>query len=224
MVNWIWLLLITVSVIFGAATGKLEAVTAAAFEGAKTGVTVSFGLISVLVFWMGIMRIGEDAGLLRKLAELLSPLVRFLFPDVPKGHPALGYIMTNMSANILGLGNAATPMGIKAMQELQKLNPDKDTATPAMCTLLALNTSSITLVPTTLIAIRMNYGSANPAEIVGTTLMATAIATAAAILADRWYRSRAKQPPNIKRQGPPKGAAAAHHAAAAGGAPQDAAS
>ncbi len=189
MVNWIWLLLIVISIVFAAATGRVEAVTEAAFDGAKTGVTVSFGLISILVFWLGIMRIGEDAGLLAKLASLLSPLVRFLFPDVPKNHPAMGYIMTNMSANILGLGNAATPMGIKAMQELQKLNPDKDTATPAMCTLLALNTSSITLIPTTLIAIRMNFGSAHPAEIVGTTLIATAIATVAAILADRWYRA-----------------------------------
>src|SRR5690606_24434519 len=98
------------------------------------GVTVCFGLISILVFWMGMMRIAEDAGLLRKLAIVLRPIVRFLFPDVPKDHPALGYIMSNMSANILGLGNAATPMGIKAMQELQKLNPDKDVASAAMCT------------------------------------------------------------------------------------------
>ena len=129
------------------------------------------------------------------MARLLGPIVRLLFPDVPKGHPAMGYIMSNMSANILGLGNAATPMGIKAMQELQKLNPDPATASPAMCTLLALNTSSITLVPTTLIAIRMNYRSANPAEIVGTTLMATAVATVAAIALDRWYRL--KQPPVV---------------------------
>ncbi|GGF87563.1 nucleoside recognition domain-containing protein [Paenibacillus abyssi] len=207
MVNWIWLFLIVVSVVFAAFNGRMELVTEAAFEGAKTGVTVSFGLISILVFWLGMMRIGEDAGLLRKLAGLLGPLVRFLFPDVPRNHPALGYIMTNMSANILGLGNAATPMGIKAMQELQKLNPDKETATPAMCTLLALNTSSITLVPTTLIAIRMNFESAHPAEIVGTTLIATSIATAAAILADRWYRSRVRPPlvPAIKGTGGPSG-------------------
>src|SRR5690606_7978783 len=106
-------------------------------------------------------------------------------------------------ANILGLGNAATPMGIKAMQELQKLNPHKDTATPAMCTLLALNTSSITLIPTTLIAIRMNFGSAHPAEIVGTTLIATAIATFAAIVADRWYRRKLPPPPvPIGKNGP----------------------
>ncbi|OXM16693.1 nucleoside recognition domain-containing protein [Paenibacillus herberti] len=193
MVNWIWLFFIVISVVVAAATGRMDAVTQAAFDGAKNGVTICFGLISILVFWMGLMRIAEDAGLLARLARLLSPLVRLLFPDVPKGHPAMGYIMSNMSANILGLGNAATPMGIKAMQELQKLNPNPDTATPAMCTLLALNTSSITLVPTTLIAIRMNYGSVNPAEIVGTTLAATAVATIAAIALDRWYRHR--QPP-----------------------------
>lgn len=202
MVNWIWLFFITASFVAAVVNGRMELLTEAAFEGAKNGVSVSFGLISVMVFWMGLMRVAEEGGLLNKLAALLQPVVRFLFPDVPKGHPALGYIMSNMSANILGLGNAATPMGIKAMQELQKLNPDKETATPAMCTLLALNTASITLVPTTLIAIRMTYGSAHPAEIVGTTLAATAVATAAAILADRWYRYRSKPPISGSRSGP----------------------
>lgn len=195
MVNWIWLFFIVASFIVAAFNGRMEAVTEAAFEGAKSGVTISFGLISIMVFWMGMMRIAEEGGLLRLLAKMMGPSVRYLFPDVPPGHPALGYIMTNMSANLLGLGNAATPMGIKAMQELQTLNSDKDTATPAMCTLLALNTSSITLVPTTLIAIRMNYGSAHPAEILGTTLLATFVATGAAIAADRWYRSRLPKPP-----------------------------
>lgn len=196
MVNWIWLFFIVVGFGVAAFNGNVEIVTQAAFDGAKSGVTVCFGLISVLVFWMGMMRIAEDAGILSKLARLLQPAVRFLFPSVPKNHPAIGYIMSNMSANILGLGNAATPMGIKAMQELQKLNPDKETASTAMCTLLALNTSSITLIPTTLIAIRMNYNSLNPAEIVGTTLIATVISTAAAIFVDRWYRrSRSPIPP-----------------------------
>ncbi|WP_168119195.1 nucleoside recognition domain-containing protein [Paenibacillus sp. HB172176] len=190
MVNFIWLFFIVASVAVAACTGKMDAVTQAAFDGAKSGVTVSFGLISIMVFWLGMMRIAEDAELLKKLARLLGPLVRWLFPDIPRNHPAIGYIMSNLSANLFGLGNAATPMGIKAMQELQKLNPHPDTATPAMCTLLALNTSSITIIPTTLIAIRMNYGSANPAEIIGTTLAATFIATAAAIAADRWYRKR----------------------------------
>lgn len=195
MVNWIWLFMIAISVIFGIINGNVDAITQAAFDGAKSGVTISFGLISIMVFWLGMMKIAEEAGLLHKLSRLLYPVVRRLFPDIPKDHPALGYIMSNLSANMFGLGNAATPMGIKAMQELQTLNPDKQTATPAMCTLLALNTSSITLVPTTLIAIRMNYQSANPAEIIGTTLGATFFATVAAILADRWYRKRDKTPP-----------------------------
>lgn len=190
MVNLIWLFFIVFGFGFAAFNGKVEAVTEAAFEGAATGVTVCFGLVSVLVFWLGMMRIGEEAGLLQLLGRALKPIVRFLFPEVPKDHPAIGYILSNMSANILGLGNAATPMGIKAMQELQKLNPQKDTATAAMCTLLAINTASITLIPTTLIAIRMNFSSANPTEIVGTTLIATFISTMAAIFIDRWYRVR----------------------------------
>ncbi|UUZ79497.1 hypothetical protein LJK88_30710 [Paenibacillus sp. P26] len=190
MVNFIWLFFIVTGFIAAAFQGRIELVTEAVFDGAKSGVTVCFGLISIMVFWLGIMRIAEDAGLLQKLAVLLRPVVRFLFPSVPKDHPAIGYIMSNMSANILGLGNAATPMGIKAMQELQKLNPSKDTASPAMCTLLALNTASITLIPTTLIAIRMSYSSANPADIVGTTLLATVVSTLAAVLVDKWYRKR----------------------------------
>lgn len=198
MINVIWMGMILVGFIFAAVNGNIDSVTKAAFDGAQTGVTVSFGLISVLVFWLGMMRLAEDSGMLAKVAKLMGPLVRFLFPDVPKNHPAMGYILSNMSANLFGLGNAATPMGIKAMQELQKLNPDKDTATPAMCTLLALNTASITIIPTTLIAIRMNYQSASPTEIVGTTLLATAVATLAAIAADRWFRAR-----TIRRTKPP---------------------
>ncbi|MGG6309632.1 nucleoside recognition domain-containing protein [Paenibacillus macerans] len=190
MVNKIWLALILIGFVFAAVKGDIGTVTQAAFDGAATGVTVCFGLISVLVFWLGIMRLAEDSGLVKAISRLLGPVVAYLFPDVPKNHPAMGYILSNMSANLLGLGNAATPMGIRAMQELQELNPDKETASPAMCTLLALNTASITLIPTTLIAIRINFQSANPAEIVGSTLLATAIATMAAVLADRWYRRR----------------------------------
>ena len=195
MVNLIWLGMIVVSVIFGAANGRMEEVAEAAFGGAQTGVTVSLGLISILVFWMGLMKIAENAGLVSKLSQWLAPLVRRLFPGVPANHPAMGYILSNMSANLLGLGNAATPMGIRAMQELQKLNSQPAVATPAMCTLLALNTASITLVPTTMIAIRMNFGSAHPADIVASTLLATAVATAAAIVADAWYRRRSSGPP-----------------------------
>lgn len=192
MLNVIWLGLIIVSIVVAALNGRIEVINQAAFDGAKTGVTVCFGLLSVLAFWMGIMRIAEKAGLLELLAIALSPVVQRLFPDVPKGHPALGYILTNMSANLLGLGNAATPMGLKAMEELQKLNPHKQVASPAMCTLLAINTASITLIPTTIIAIRIQYGSVNPVEIVGTTLIASFAATIFALLIDRWYRFRYK--------------------------------
>jgi spore maturation protein A len=195
MVNWIWLFFIVAGFVVAAVQGNIDAVTQAVFDGAKTGVTVCFGLISILVFWLGIMRIAEDSGLLDKIARLLRPIVRWLFPSVPADHPAIGYIMSNMSANILGLGNAATPMGIKAMQELQKLNPDKEKATAAMSTLLAINTASITLIPTTIIAIRLNFGSVNAAEIVGTTLMATAIATVVALLVDKWYQRKHFPPP-----------------------------
>jgi spore maturation protein A len=190
MVNWIWLFFIVAGFVVSIINGNVETVTQAAFDGAKTGVAVCFGLISVLVFWLGIMRIAEDAGLLGKLAKLLHPFVRYLFPSVPKEHPAFGYILSNMSANLLGLGNAATPAGIKAMQELQKLNPDKEKASAAMCTLLAINTASITLIPTTLIAIRMNFNSASPTDIVGPTLAATAIALFAAIALDKWYQRK----------------------------------
>jgi len=205
MVNWIWLFFILAGFVVAAVQGNIEAVTQAVFDGAKTGVSVCLGLVSILVFWLGIMRIAEDSGLLDRIARLLRPVVRFLFPSVPQDHPAIGYIMSNMSANILGLGNAATPMGIKAMQELQKLNPDKEKATPAMATLLAINTASITLIPTTLIAIRLNYNSANPAEIVGTTLMATAIATVAALLVDKWYQRKHNLNNNNKIPPPPEG-------------------
>ncbi len=190
LVNWIWLLLIIIGIATAAFNGNIELINHAVFEGAKTGVTISFGLISILVFWLGIMRIAEEAGLLKWISRLLQPIVQWLFPEVPKNHPALGYIISNMTANLFGLGNAATPMGIKAMQELQQLNPYKEKATPAMSTFLVLNTSSITIIPTTVISIRMTYHSASPTEIVGTTILATLFSTLTAILLDRWFRYR----------------------------------
>lgn len=190
MINYIWLFMILSGVVAAIAQGKIELVTAAALNGAKDAIAVCFGLISVLVFWLGMMRIAQDAGLLKKLAKLFQPIAKFLFPSVPIDHPAMGYILSNMSANLFGLGNAATPMGLKAMEELQKLNPNPKVATPAMCTLLALNTSGFTLVPTTIIAIRMKHGSLDPTEIIGPTLLATLCATSIAILLDRFYRKR----------------------------------
>lgn len=190
MVNYIWMFMIVSGVVAAAVQGEMDLVTQAALTGAKEAVALCIGLISILVFWMGMMRLAQDAGLLEKLSRLLQPVAGFLFPDVPKNHPAIGYILSNMSANFFGLGNAATPMGLKAMEELQKLNPDPKTATPAMCTLLALNTSSLTLIPTTIIGIRMEHGSVNPTEIIGTTIAATCLSTLTAILLDRWYQRK----------------------------------
>lgn len=190
MINWIWFSLIMIGIITAGIRGNIEMMNQAVFEGAKIGVTVSFGLISILVFWLGLMKIAEEAGLLKWISRLLSPIVQWLFPEIPANHPALGYIISNLTANLFGLGNAATPMGIKAMQELQKLNPYKEKATSAMSTFLVINTSSITLIPTTVIAIRMTYQSASPTEIVGTTIFATVFSTFAAVLLDRWYRRR----------------------------------
>lgn len=189
MVNIIWLAMIVSGIVVAAFTGKIEVVTSAALDSAKSAVNVSLGLIAIMTFWLGIMKLAERAGLIRILARVVKPLTSFLFPSIPKDHPAIGAIVMNLSANILGLGNAATPMGLIAMQELQKLNQrTPQVASDAMCTFLALNTSCITLIPATVVGIRMQAGSANPTEIVGTTLFATGCATIAAVLADRTLR------------------------------------
>lgn len=190
MVNLIWMAMFIIGIVFAAVNGKMEAVNKAIFDGAAEGVTVSLGLISVLVFWLGLMRIAQDAGLLNTLAAKFRPLISHLFPDIPPDHPAMGYILSNMIANLFGLGNAATPMGIKAMEQLKVLNGGKDSASRSMITFLAINTSSITLIPTTVIAIRMEYHSAAPTAIVGTTIAATACSTIAAILIDRFFYYR----------------------------------
>jgi spore maturation protein A len=198
VVNLIWLSLLLIGIIVGAATGNVDGITRGILKGAESGVSVSFGLISILVFWLGLMKIAEEAGLVQSLAKLLRPIARFLYPSVPVNHPAMGSILANMSANILGLGNAATPLGLKAMKELQLLNPDPDQASDAMCTLLAINTASLTIIPATVIAIRLQYGSANPTEIVGATIIATFLGTSSAVLFDRFfrYRDRRKRRPN----------------------------
>lgn len=189
MVNYIWLGMIVFGILTAAAHGQVEVVTKAALEGAANGVKVSLNLIAIIAFWLGIMRLAEAAGLVRALARLVRPLTAVLFPSVPREHPAMGAIIMNLSANILGLGNAATPMGLIAMQELQKLNRgDPKTASDAMCTFLALNTSCLTLIPSTIIGIRLMHGSADPTAIVGTTIFATACGMAVAVTVDRVMR------------------------------------
>jgi len=162
---------------------KLKDVTSAALDYAGTAVNISLGLIGVMALWLGIMKIAEDAGLISIIARWLKPVTKKLFPDVPSDHPAMGSMIMNISANMLGLGNAATPFGLKAMEELNELNPEKETATNAMCTFLAINTAGMTLIPATAIAIRAASGSSEPAIIIGTSLFGSLCATVAGITA-----------------------------------------
>lgn len=193
MVNYIWVVMIVIGVIFGMINGRMEEVNKAIFEGGKDAIAICIGLISVLVFWIGLMKIAEEAGLLRKLVSIFLPITRKLFPEVPKDHPAMGFILSNMIANAFGLGNAATPMGLKAMEELQQLNTNKDIATRSMITFLALNTSAITLIPTTVLSVRMTNHSSNPTEIVGVTILAQGVSLVGALLIDRYYYYRSRR-------------------------------
>ena len=190
MVNYIWGFMLVFGFIFALFNGTMEEVNKAIFDGAQEAVTLCIGLISILVFWLGMMRIAEESGLLVKLAKLFRPLVKRLFPEVPANHPAMGYILSNMISNMFGLGNAATPLGIKAMEELKHLNGGKNSASRSMVTFLAINTASITIIPTTVIAIRMNYNSASPTEIVVPTLIATVISMLGAVMIDRYFYNR----------------------------------
>ncbi|HLR73970.1 MAG TPA: nucleoside recognition domain-containing protein [Virgibacillus sp.] len=186
MVNIIWACMAIIGILYAMINGTMDQVNKAIFESAQDAVTISLGLISILVFWLGIMRVAEKAGILRLLAKLFRPIVIKLFPEIPKDHPAIGYILSNMTANIFGLGNAATPMGIKAMEQMKQLS-GSETASRSMITFLALNTSSLTLIPTTVISIRMQYQSVSPTEIVGTTIIATVTSTVGAIILDRLF-------------------------------------
>ena len=180
MLNYIWFGMMLIAVVVGTITGNIDAVTKAAINMAKTAVEIAIGLIGIMALWLGTMKIAEDSGLIRIIARALRPITIRLFPDVPSDHPAIGSIVLNMSANILGLGNAATPLGLKAMEELQELNPNKNTATNAMCTFLAINTSSVQLIlPATVVAL---MGTASN-QIFITTIFATGLSTIAAIIA-----------------------------------------
>ena len=183
MLNYIWFGMMFIAVIVGILTGYIDAVTQAAIDMAKTAVEIAIGLIGIMALWLGTMKIAEESGLIRIIARAIRPITIRLFPDVPEDHPAIGSIILNMAANLLGLGNAATPLGLKAMEELQELNPEKDTATNAMCTFLAINTSSVQLIlPATVVALM--GAAAN--QIFITTILATGLSTIAAIIAVRF--------------------------------------
>ena len=180
MLNYIWFFMIFISVIVGTINGRIDAVTESAIQMSKTAVEIAIGLIGIMALWLGTMKIAEKSGLIGLIAGVLKPITIRLFPDIPQDHPAIGSIVLNMAANMLGLGNAATPLGLKAMKELQELNQEKDTASNAMCTFLAINTSSIQLIlPATVVGL---MGAASN-QIFITTIITTSLSTAAAIIA-----------------------------------------
>ncbi len=188
MINLIWLFLLAIGIVYAGLQGRIDVVTQSAISAAEGAVSLSLKLIGVMCLWLGMMKIAELAGIVKFISRLLSPLLCFLFPSVPRNHPAMGAIIMTLSANLLGLGNAVTPLGIKAMQGLQQLNHKKDTASDGMCTLLALCTAGFTLIPATIIAIRSAAGSVNPTEIVAPTLIVSFMATVSVIVADRICR------------------------------------
>ena len=155
---------------------------------------IAIGLVGIMTLWLGIMRVAEAAGLVTLVGRALRPLLRWLFPEVPPDHPAAGAIVVALAANMLGLNNAATPLGIKAMEELQTLNPDKDTATNAMVTLMAVTTSGVQLIPATMIGVLAAAGSPNPTAIIGTSLVATFAGTVAAVIAAKLLQRFYPQP------------------------------
>ena len=192
MVNIIWAGLILIAIIYSLLTGKIDTINSGILTHATSGVNLILEMMPLIVLWTGIMKIAEKSGLLQVFARALNPILRRLFPSLPKNHLALGYIASNIGANMLGLGSAATPFGLKAMDELQKDNPKKDTATEAMITFLVLNTGGVTLIPTTVIALRLMNGSANPTEIIITSILATAVSSASGLILDYFIRRRNK--------------------------------
>jgi spore maturation protein SpmA len=192
VMNVIWLFLIMSSLAAAAFTGRMEEMSKATFDSAKNAVTLAIGLIGIMALWLGVMKVAEAGGLMQVLGRWLRPVMVRLFPDVPAEHPAMSAMIMNFAANILGLGNAATPLGIKAMQELDTLNPEKGTATNAMCYFLAINTSGLAIFPLGVMAIRSSAGCLDPAAIFLPTILTTACSTGAAILIGWFLYRRSK--------------------------------
>ncbi len=179
---------IVVGVITSICTGNVQAVTDSAMQYTKMSVDIALGLIGTIALWCGLMKIAEEAGLVKALGNALKPIMIRLFPDVPPDHPAMGSMLTNIAANMFGLDNAATPLGLRAMRDLQTLNDDKETATDSMVMFLAINTSSVTLISSSILAMRVAAGATNPTEMIGVTLLATCISTIVAVIAAKAYQ------------------------------------
>ncbi len=193
MLNYLWGFMIIIGVIVGALNGKIDAVNAAALSSAKEAIILCITMLGFTALWTGIMQVAKTAGIIDALTKAINPLLRLLFPDIPDKHPAKEYIASNIIANFLGLGWAATPMGLKAMQELKKLNKDKESASCDMCTFLIINISALQLIPVNIIAYRTQYGSVNPTEILGAAFVATSVSTVAGILFSLVARKLARE-------------------------------
>jgi spore maturation protein A len=183
MLNYIWFGLMAVALVVAAFNGTAEAVTKGAVESATSAVQIAIGLVGIMTLWLGMMRVAEAAGLVAVVGRALRPVLRWLFPEVPPEHPAAGAIVLALAANMLGLNNAATPLGIKAMEELQTLNPDKDSATNPMVTFLAMTTSGVQLIPATMIGVLAAAGSQQPTAIIAPSIVSTFVGTVAAVAA-----------------------------------------
>ena len=194
MLNYIWFGLMAIALVVAGFNGTADAVTKGAVESAGTAVQIAIGLVGIMALWLGIMRIAEAAGLVSLLGRALRPVVRWLFPDVPVGHPAAGSLVLAVAANVLGLNNAATPLGIKAMEDLQTLNADKESASNAQVTFMAITTSGVQLIPATMIGVLAAAGATSPTAIIGPSLVATAAGTVAAVAAAKLLERLSPQP------------------------------
>ena len=186
--NYIWYFLIVISIIFGAINGRLNDVANAIFSGSELAIKIILTLLGIMTFWLGIMKIAEKSGIVEFLSKILKPVAKLIFPELPKDSPIIGDIAMNFSANALGLANAATPIGIKAMEGMQELNKEKETASDPMCTLLAMNTAGFQLIPATVIAILAANGCERPTEIIVPTLIVTGTAFISAILIAKIFK------------------------------------
>lgn len=187
MINTIWFLLIFIGIIYGILTGNLGEINNIIIEEAGEGVTFGIGLIGIMAFWLGIMNIAEKSGLIKTISKGFRPIMRILFPDIPKEHSAERWILMNFIANMFGIGNGATAFGLKAMKELDTLNHDKKIATNSMAMFLIINMSSLQLIPLTVIKLRHDYGSPNPTAIVGITILSTGLSTLVAIIVGKVF-------------------------------------
>ena len=192
MINKIWASFLIIGIIFSLFTGKIEVINSEIIECTKTSLELIMQIFPVIALWLGIMKIAEESGLLKKMSSSLSPLLGRLFPEIPKNHESLSLIASNIIANMAGLGSAATPFGLKAMKSLQEINEKKDTASRSMITFLVLNTSGVTIIPTTIISMKLMYGSINPTDIVLPCILATICSTTFGLLFDRYLARRNK--------------------------------